>query len=251
MTYVLRRALAGLALLASFVACDGADVYVFSAAQAGSAGVAGAAGAAEGGSPVVASAGQGGVAGAFGGGGSLNTGGSGSSGASGSGGSGGLTGLPCHDNSECQGGWLCAKPTCGADLGVCTLPSIVCDTDGKPFPVCGCNHVTYWNDCMREQAGVSASTPGECGGSAPPCYTNDDCDNAATCAHPPLMSCGGPPGPGTCWVTPDCPTMDKPRYQLCPPPGGGNEGPPPCLSTCEAIQSGHPFTQLPHGAQCP
>ena len=73
--------------------------------------------------------------------------------------------LPCP--STCQPN--CAKPcnsTSFCDLNTnndswnCQIKPSVCPEYDRP--VCGCNGVTYPNDCFREVAGVGSSSPGSC-----------------------------------------------------------------------------------------
>ncbi len=72
---------------------------------------------------------------------------------------GGIQGLPCPE------GQLCDLPPgeCGGfDLqGVCVQKPEVCPEDVFD-PVCGCDGVTYSNDCFRLMAGVQLDHAGEC-----------------------------------------------------------------------------------------
>ena len=240
-----------------FVACNAGDVAVFSEATAGAtnsgnAGLSGAsAGGGSSGAGAASSAGGGDTAGATGGAGGSFAGGGGATGG-GSGQAGACDEMMCHGNPDCPPNWLCNKQACPDMTGVCE-PRPVC-LDSTPAPVCGCNHVTYWNDCLRMQAGTAASTVGECGAGTHPCYMNGDCPPGASCSHllPPMTVCGGPLTPGTCWVTPsDCSaTGDLRLWSPCPPPGSAG-GSGPCVSTCKAVQSGHPHVPLDSGAACP
>jgi hypothetical protein len=236
--------------LSAFVACDGSDIVVFSNAASGSAGVSamlsGAGGDAAGADARSGSAGSlsgGGTGGDVGGGGASGAG------ASGAGGSD----MQCRNLNDCLGPtWLCAKQGCGDAMGICRPRQFTCDP--VYAPVCGCDHVTYWNDCLRDQYGVPASTVGKCGGGARACDTSADCGPGANCSHflPPNVSCGQPPGAGNCWVTPmDCPTNDdSKKWTSCPAAGSGQGGQGPCLTTCQAVQSGLPSVPPQHGA-CP
>jgi hypothetical protein len=239
----------------SFAACNAGDIAVFSEPGAGASGLAGAG--SLGGAGYTANAGSnasGGsdvASGAGAGAGALSGGSAPTSGCGGMEAAAGAADVVCHSNTDCPPNWLCLKQSCPDMEGVCEARPVCFDT--TPAPVCGCNHVTYWNDCLRRQYGVSASTPGECGAGTHPCFMNSDCSDGATCSHllPPNTACGGPPAPGTCWVTPgDCSATGDPRtWAPCPPPGGGPGG--PCTSTCQAVQSGHPYMPLAAGAACP
>lgn len=239
----------GLCLLA----CNGGDIAVFSAqagasAPGGEAGVGGG-GAENGGSSPAAGASEAGWAGIGASGsnaGQTNEAGAGTGAQAGSG------DTPCHDNADCPSTFYCSKPACSEPQGIC-LPRPFPD-DGMQAPVCGCDHVTYWNDTLRERYGVAASTPGECMMGARHCDHDKDCGVFdARCQHllPPDQACGSALGPGTCWVTPiDCPPSANAEFQMCPPAGGGAGGAMPCITQCQAVQSGHPFIQVAR-ASCP
>ena len=167
------------------------------------------------------------------------TGGASSGGASPS---GGFPGLPvtCTAATDCPSGWTCAKLDCANPTGVCQVRPLLCD--GTVLPVCGCDGVTYWNDCIRQQNGVAASMLGQCTRTALPCSQGSDCKvPGASCARlDPTPSGGcGTPGPGTCWVTPsDCATTPTAQaWTSCQQPGTGQPPQHTCTNTCEAIRS--------------
>ena len=54
---------------------------------------------------------------------------------------------------------FCAKDSCDALTGHCERQPGFCENDLAPS--CGCNGVTYWNDCLRKQHAIAAATPGE------------------------------------------------------------------------------------------
>lgn len=74
----------------------------------------------------------------------------------------------CVRDNDCASGEFCefAAGTCpkknsGAQ-GTCVVKPQGCI---QVFdPVCGCDNRTYGNDCVRQQAGVSLKSTGECGG---------------------------------------------------------------------------------------
>jgi len=143
---------------------------------------------------------------------------------------------PCTTEAECHKNEACVKAACGATSGTCERRPDVCPNDGAP--VCGCDGISYWNDCLRRQAGVAAATQGACPiDSGAPCggKMNAPCANArASCAR--LL----PPGPcppdarGTCWILPDtCPAATV-AWLACGPQ------PMQCVDTCTAIRSGQP-----------
>jgi len=241
---------AGLATLGlCLVACESGEIVIFSPAQAGAAGSSGgsAAGGAAGtsaGSAGASPGGSGGSSGIAGGGGGTTTGG------------GGAMNPTCLSTADCDinSNSFCSKQSCADTLGEC-LP--------RPFPddtssehVCDCEgRITFWNDSFRQWYGAPASRPGVC--SPDPTYgCAQDCgpDRKIRCAHllltPPDVACGAQPSLGQCWLMPrNCPNSDAQDALICPPPGSGL--PPLCATTCVAIQSEHPFTQLPAGQSCP
>jgi hypothetical protein len=236
------RSLLALALLAGVGACDGGEIVVFSPAQAGSPGSSASAGAS--GLATVA-----GVGGSFGG--ALDVAGGGGAASSGT---GGIVDNPCRTTSDCDPSWFCEKQDCSAQEGVCN-PRPVSD-DPVRAPVCDCDRRhSYFNDTLRREFGISASTVGECRAGAQPCRSDDDCPSAlpsvgrGSCSRrlPDFSNCGMP-GTGQCWITPnDCSsTSDTPQFLPCRSPGMVPDGPTPCLTTCQAVQSG-----LPYVPSCP
>jgi hypothetical protein len=143
----------------------------------------------------------------------------------------------CTNNADCQPTAYCAKDSCAAMTGSCRLRPLLCDANSSPH--CGCDGVTYWNDCLRMQSGAAAATNGECAVAAT-CTNSDatDCPvEGASCAR---LLPGGPNCPndtiGACWVLPpDCPTGAAPseRWHTCDAPNN-------CEDTCAAIRSGTP-----------
>jgi hypothetical protein len=71
-----------------------------------------------------------------------------------------IVGIPCPEGSFCE----LPPDTCSsADLaGVCVPHADACTLDWNP--VCGCDGLTYGNDCERQSAGVSKAHDGECAG---------------------------------------------------------------------------------------
>jgi hypothetical protein len=136
-------------------------------------------------------------------------------------------------------------------MGECQPPPTVFCPD-EPKPVCGCNGVTYWNDCIRRQFGVQREDEGECSRTACACEVPSDCMVPfASCAR---LVQGGETchdgGTGSCWVLPpQCRPIqgEYPIWQECHPPGAPS---PPCLDTCRAIASGRPQVRKKPEDQC-
>jgi hypothetical protein len=151
---------------------------------------------------------------------------------------------PCATNSECHLDEFCAKVGCYDAMGSCARRPAVCGAEPDPF--CGCDGVTYFNDCWRKTRGVAAATRGECdAANAMPCggSAHAACPLESYCAE--LLPDGPIPmcptdAPGTCWVLPtDCGPMDLiNRWMPCGPPA-------PCVDTCNAIRSGVPHWRAP------
>jgi hypothetical protein len=105
----------------------------------------------------------------------------------------------CADNTECVEGQLCALDDSCSNPGSCLPEPESCDPSDTQV-VCGCDGMTYDNECSAFQAGVRVSALGACD-----CTTNGDCASNEYCN---AMTCDGPGG---------C----EPRPATCPPPEGG------------------------------
>ena len=104
---------------------------------------------------------------------------------------GGIAGLPCRAGEFCE----LPKGEChAADLqGVCLPVPQVCPE--LYAPVCGCDGVTYSNECDRQVAGVQHAHPGPCGEK---CETACDCEK--TLPLPAWCSALACPACGCAWV---------------------------------------------------
>ena len=227
-------------------ACEGTEITIFSANQAGSGGSSGNAGAS-----AAAGASPAGAAGDTAGGSSSAAGGASGS-ASGGGAGGSVADPPCQSNADCDPGYFCSKQTCADVQGSCLLTGFPNET--LDLQVCGCNNITYWNDSYRQQFGIEASTLGPCNAAPQTCMRDQDCGPTGDyrCEHL-AAACGAPMQGGRCWVLPrHCPqpSATDSEYQVCPPPSGSG-APGPCVTKCEAIKSGHPFTELSQEQVCP
>ncbi len=103
----------------------------------------------------------------------------------------------CADNSECLTGQFCALEDSCLNPGGCLPEPESCDpTDTQE--VCGCDGVSYDNECEAFKAGSRVSAIGACD-----CETNTDCAQSEYCN---AIVCDGP---GVC----------EPRDAACEPAG--------------------------------
>jgi hypothetical protein len=145
----------------------------------------------------------------------------------------------CVSNDDCLPTAFCARAGCEDARGLCELRPVFCDDQGPP--TCGCDGVSYFNDCLRMQYGASASAPLESCRRAPAACTDEngrDCPvDGAACAKllPPDLACEESTQ-GACWVLPaQCPEFGPPdRWMAC-------DDPTDCLDTCGAIRTGRPY----------
>jgi hypothetical protein len=171
-----------------------------------------------------------------------------------------FTGDPCTTNDDCSSSSYCARHACDEPMGHCRPRPLFCENT-RAFS-CGCDGVTYWNDCLREFVGTTAAVQGdECGrvgvmpahcdtfpmgpppddGGAPLPPKNNCPVEGASCAHIDFTGmCGGGsmmhPIDGHCWVLPpECPADDGFKWTACVP------GPLPCAGMCEAIRNQQPY----------
>jgi hypothetical protein len=165
-------------------------------------------------------------------------------------GTAGIGGATCTAASQCPASSLCRKDECAEPMGRCEPIPASCTRELNP--VCGCDRLTYWNDCYRRQAGIPASVLGDCRPNAVECDTSADCGREGVhCARlypyaEPACPADGE-GRGFCWVLPDpCDGEDPRRWVECP----GSPG-PSCLNTCQAILSQTAHLLLPVGSDCP
>jgi hypothetical protein len=153
----------------------------------------------------------------------------------------------CTSNGDCQPELYCAKASCSDTTGKCETRPLVC-VDDTLMPVCGCDGVVYWNDCLRQYDGVPATSgQGPCVGDAPATLCSDTQPCEAYGAYCNKLVPGPeeewmcrPPPTGVCWVLPDtCPAdAGAPtEWQAC----GRRPGPGTCTDFCHAIQSGAPY----------
>jgi hypothetical protein len=154
-------------------------------------------------------------------------------------------GVRCVESSECGPGAFCDRHRCHEPAGTCVQFPVSCTDD--EHPVCGCDGITYFNDCLRRAAGVAGSEIEECTATAVSCGApGETCPEGALCAR--LTGSQGPGRPachlpqrGHCWVVPAaCPPPGRPdRWDECSDDVTAIH----CAGTCSAILSGKSFTR--------
>lgn len=147
----------------------------------------------------------------------------------------------CSSDLNCEAGQFCEKLGCGA-FGKCTDRPTTCNGDQRPE--CGCDGVTYWNFCLRQQAGTGFSAPGPCRNQRP-C---DTCPEGSICAQ--LVEEDQCSRPVTrCFVMPDtCEGFTPDSYYEC------GTSATQCLDGCAAVRSGKIMAhrrRLPGDPPCP
>lgn len=151
--------------------------------------------------------------------------------------------IPCANTSECGAGQLCEKSACGEALGHCVLRPPFCDGDSRPE--CGCDGVTYWNDCLRRAAGVeSRQGRGPCVNPRA-CDPTTACPGGALCAQLVFPNECGLTAAGACYVLPQtCVGQQPDHFFAC-----RDSGMTQCLDACAAIRSGQPAMRFPGPCQ--
>ena len=87
---------------------------------------------------------------------------------------------PCQSNEDCAENTFC-DCTEGCDTqGQCVAQPEPQDCPRLWDPQCGCDRVTYSNECRRQIAGVCLAHPGACEGPSE-CATDEDCPAEAFC----------------------------------------------------------------------
>ena len=126
---------------------------------------------------------------------------------------GGLLGRACDDGEFCN---YPVDAICGAADATGTCQTMPDACDAVYDPVCGCDDMTYGNDCEAHAAGVSVASYGECPTSGDP--GNGDttcgglqglaCSDGEFCNYAPEAQCGAADATGTCQVIPNACTLE-------------------------------------------
>lgn len=156
------------------------------------------------------------------------------------------SGTACSVDGDCPSDQYCELEKCGV-TGTCQLAA-TCDDLGRLDPVCGCDGITYWNDCLRQNLSVSLKGNGRCGTDDAPAVT---CGATPDCAEKgyPLAQCSlrvagahtcDSHAEGTCWLVPHCDQVtdgsDLPVFHPC----NGTKPAAFCETLCLAIHNGDP-----------
>jgi hypothetical protein len=87
-------------------------------------------------------------------------------------------------NGQCDPGYVCDIHSCAIGATGTCVPLPKCDPNFME-PVCGCNGVTFNNDCMRRAAGAALDHKGACTQPSNSCFTDGDCKAGEFCGLKP------------------------------------------------------------------
>ena len=85
----------------------------------------------------------------------------------------------CWSNDMCDDADYCFFHVCAVETGVCVARPTVCPDIWDP--VCGCDGITYANECIAALQGMSVDHEGAC--EQDYCWTNEMCDDADYCYY--------------------------------------------------------------------
>jgi hypothetical protein len=150
-------------------------------------------------------------------------------------------GQKCSSANHCLPGEYCYMTTCTATEGTCLLPPTACADTGES-PVCDCNGVFYWDDCIRAMHQVAATRP--CMDALPKtCAEESDCPDGSVCGNFNATCDTTMTPPGTCWGLPSTCPSDTGLFATC-------DGTRKCMNLCAAIETQTSFQALPFDPSC-
>lgn len=141
------------------------------------------------------------------------------------------------DPAGCAPGEYCKSERCGP-TGTCAARS---DQTPDLNPVCGCDHVTYWNASIAANRGANVASIGACGATGIGCTRNSGCAGEAFCDLEQPLVCAVAEVKGTCWQLPrTCEGTNSRQVRRC-----NNQQ---CTTLCLAIADERQFVP---GTACP
>lgn len=159
----------------------------------------------------------------------------------------------CLNDQVCGPRSFCAKQYCDdpfqmqpPQIGTCAPRPRASSCSGEFAPECGCDGVTYFNECVRLAQGVNRARKSECQRVfAQSCSATRSCSAGSFCALPGIESCDVPSTEGRCWALPsDCSAtrVGDDAVLRCTTRAGAERE---CVSLCDAIREQVPFVWSP------